>query len=110
MRKTRLGTDFLREIEDGLRSTHLVVALLSPHAVREAGELDSPTTKSLRTSRDHRRSTVMTFPLDPVFLGPVPTTDATGCLTPGAISDRTRFGPASGCLSERMARERIGVA
>jgi TIR domain len=41
-RKIRSGTDFLREIEDGLRSTQLVVALLSPHAVREAGDPDSP--------------------------------------------------------------------
>ncbi len=41
-RKIRSGTDFLREIEDGLRSTQLVLALLSPHAVREVGDPDSP--------------------------------------------------------------------
>ena len=41
-RKIRSGTDFLREIEDGLRSTQLVVALLSPQAIREASDPDSP--------------------------------------------------------------------
>jgi WD40 repeat protein len=36
------GRDFMREIEDGLRSTQLVVALLSPHSVRRSGEVASP--------------------------------------------------------------------
>jgi len=40
--KIRSGTDFLREIEDGLRSTQLVVALLSPHAVRRSIDPFSP--------------------------------------------------------------------
>ena len=41
-RKIRSGTDFMREIEDGLRSTQLVVALLSPHAVRRAVDPTQP--------------------------------------------------------------------
>jgi WD40 repeat protein/uncharacterized Zn finger protein (UPF0148 family) len=41
-RKIRSGTDFMHEIEDGLRSTQLVVALLSPHAVRRAGDPGNP--------------------------------------------------------------------
>jgi hypothetical protein len=40
-RKLRSGKDFMREIEDGLRSSQLVVALLSPHAVREPGDPNS---------------------------------------------------------------------
>jgi WD40 repeat protein len=36
------GRDFMREIEDGLRSTQLVVALLSPHAVRRSGDPGNP--------------------------------------------------------------------
>ena len=41
-RKIRSGTDFLREIEDGLRGTQLVVALLSPHAVPRVGRPGQP--------------------------------------------------------------------
>jgi hypothetical protein len=41
-RAIRSGTDFLREIEDGLRSTQLVVALLSPHATRRSADPGSP--------------------------------------------------------------------
>jgi WD40 repeat protein len=35
------GRDFMREIEEGLRSTQLVVALLSPHSVRRSGDANS---------------------------------------------------------------------
>jgi len=41
-RQIRSGTDFLREIEGGLRSTQVVVALLSTHAVRASGDPTSP--------------------------------------------------------------------
>jgi WD40 repeat protein len=41
-RKTRSGFGWDREIEVGLRSAQLVVALLSPHAVRTAGDMNSP--------------------------------------------------------------------
>lgn len=40
-RQIRAGADFLREIEDGLRSTQLVVALLSPHSVRRSADPNS---------------------------------------------------------------------
>src|SRR5262245_48050533 len=36
--RIRPGTDWEVEIQDGLRSTQLLVALLSPHAVRRGGE------------------------------------------------------------------------
>src|SRR5271157_4231191 len=36
------GRDFMRELEDGLRSTQLVVALLSPHSVRRSGDPNNP--------------------------------------------------------------------
>jgi len=41
-RKIRSGKAWEEEIVDGLRSTQLVVALLSPHAVRKSGDPDSP--------------------------------------------------------------------
>ena len=41
-RQIRSGKSWEREIEDGLRSTQLVVALLSPHAVRVAGGSNHP--------------------------------------------------------------------
>jgi hypothetical protein len=41
-RKIVSGRDFMQEIEDGLRSTQLVVALLSPHSVRRSGDPGNP--------------------------------------------------------------------
>lgn len=41
-RQIRTGTDFMQEIQDGLRSTQLVIALLSPHSVRVAAEPSNP--------------------------------------------------------------------
>ena len=41
-RKIRSGKAWEEEIVDGLRTTQLVVALLSPHAVRRSGDTDSP--------------------------------------------------------------------
>src|SRR4051812_9486061 len=41
-RQIRSGQQWEQEIQDGLRSTQLVVALLSPHAVRVAGGSDNP--------------------------------------------------------------------
>ncbi|MGO9464335.1 MAG: toll/interleukin-1 receptor domain-containing protein [Isosphaeraceae bacterium] len=42
LRKIRSGKAWEEEIVDGLRSTQLVVALLSPHAVRRSGDPNSP--------------------------------------------------------------------
>jgi hypothetical protein len=41
-RKIRSGKEWEHEIVDGLRSTQLVVALLSPHAVRRKGDAANP--------------------------------------------------------------------
>ncbi len=38
----RTGSDFTAEIEEGLRNTQIVVALLSPHSVRRSASRDSP--------------------------------------------------------------------
>ena len=41
-RQIRAGKDWELEIEDGLRSTQVVIALLSPHAVRRSTDSKSP--------------------------------------------------------------------
>src|SRR5262249_40563678 len=41
-RRIRLGREWEQEIEDGLRSTQLVLALLSKHAVRRSGQASNP--------------------------------------------------------------------
>jgi WD40 repeat protein len=41
-RKIRAGKEWEQEIQDGLRSTQVVIALLSPHAVRRSTNPDNP--------------------------------------------------------------------
>ncbi len=45
-RKIRSGREWEQEIQDGLRSTQLVVALLTPHAVRRSGDPNNPDSRS----------------------------------------------------------------
>jgi len=42
LRRIRSGREWEQEIEDGLRSAQIVLALLSKHAVRRGGDPDSP--------------------------------------------------------------------
>jgi len=41
-KRIRGGTVWSEEIEDGLRSTQIAIALLSPHAVRKTGDPHNP--------------------------------------------------------------------
>jgi WD40 repeat protein len=74
-RRVRSGRDWQRQIEDGLRSTQVVLALLSPHAVRRRGigdaEDDSVCLDELSFARFAKPPTpivpVMGNPCEPPF-------------------------------------------
>lgn len=64
VREIRSGTSWAQEIEDGLRSAQLVIALLSPHAVRRQGSannsdnLDSICLDEIAFARSHSKPIV----------------------------------------------------
>ena len=73
--EVRSGSEWAEEIEDGLRSTQMVLALLSPHAVRKStgpGEDDSVCLDEISFARFSQPPThiipVMAEPCEPPFV------------------------------------------
>ena len=112
-RKIRSGKEWEGEIQDGLRSTQLVVALLSPHAVR-VGETRQPRRPRQRLPRRDQLRPVRLQDADRAGDGAFPASrrsSSSGSITwtcpPGASSGKPIKSASGGC--SRRSRPACGA-